>query len=158
MWGLYCAPTFQCNPYGICINSIWNEFCWSSTHFGAFFHIHSIWNSYGILKFHMNIPLESRWNGMESIVFHMESLYSMWNGMESITFHGIIVFHMECHGSHSMESIWFHSIPPGFQWNIDMESLYSTKFQMKWDGFHCIPHEIILFHINYSIWIPFYST
>ena len=35
----------------------------------------------------------------------------------SITFHEIIPFHVEYNG--------FHSIPPGFQWNIHMEFQYS---------------------------------
>ncbi len=126
-------------PYGFHMEWIWLKF-------HSFFHIHSIWNSYGILKFHMNIPLESRWNGMEWNPSHsMESLYSTWNVMDHIPWnpYDSILFHLDSSGI----LIWNHCIPPNSRWNemdsivFHMKSFYSILIIPY--GFHPIPHRYV---------------
>src|SRR6266540_5870174 len=83
---------------------------------------HFIWKlveyNDSISIFHWN-PGGMEWNTMDS----MWNTMIPWNVMDSIP------FHVEYNG--------FHSIPPGFQWNIHMEFQYSIAIPYRMNVEKC---------------------
>ena len=120
--GLYCAPTFQvesmpipCGFHGFHMEFVWlrAQLFWRK--FPCSFHIETPWN----LNIPWNIPLESRWNGMESTT--ISSMESIWiphipHRFYSIPY-GFHIFHMD--STYFIWIPWYSiQIPHGFISNI----------------------------------------
>ena len=120
--------------------------------FPCSFHMETPWN----LNIPWNIPLESRWNGMESTT--IPSMESIWiphipHRFHSIPQYSIWIPHIS-HGFHifHMDSIVFHMDST----QIPQYSIWIPHIPY---GFHSIPHGFHIFHMDstYFIWIPWYS-
>src|SRR6266571_1618982 len=98
--------------------------------FPCSFHMETPWN----LNIPWNIPLESRWNGMESTT--IPSMESIWIPYVPYGFH---IFHMD-----SIYFTWIPHISHGFH-IFHMDSIYFTWIPHISHGFHIFHMDFIVF-------------